>query len=113
MHVSFFSDENAWELQLDELSPYSQLTHFRINSNDQIEALKTDPNGLDFSSLPDSLEKLDLSNNNLSSSSQLNLSSKALPSSLDYLRLSDNAFTGTLDFEELKLIFFVSQAFCK
>ncbi len=103
LQVSFFSDENAWEWQLDELSPYSQLTHVYIMYNDQIEALKTDPNGLDFSSLPDSLELLSLVGNNLSSSSQLNLTT--LPSSLKYLYLQGNAFTGTLDFEQLYLYF--------
>ncbi len=84
-------------------SPYSQLKRVSISSNDQIEALKMGPIGLDFSSLPDSLYFLILDGNNLSSSSQLDLTT--LPSSLFELRLSGNAFTGTLDFEHLSYIF--------
>ncbi len=92
-----------WNAQLDELSPYSQLTDVSIRSNDQIEGLKTDPMGLDFSGLPDGLERFSLSDNDLSSSSQLNLT--ALPSSLTNLYLFLNEFTGTLDFEHLSYIF--------
>ncbi len=102
----FFFEKNAkcfgWEHR-EELTSYSQLTQFYMNRNSQLNALQSDII-LDFSVLPNSLEKFSLEGNNLSSHSQLNLT--ALPSSLTILSLQNNAFTGTLDFQHLSVSYF-------